>query len=221
MIRFYDGQAWLMQIIMFLTLGLLVFPSKVLPVIGAGLLISAFLIFVARPIGVFISLAFFKVNIRSKLFLSWVGLRGAVPIVFATYPMIAGLPKAELIFNLVFFISVSSVLLQGTTLSYIARLLHLDVPQKVKRRMGADIEIQDKEKSEMAEVIIEAGSPVNGKKIVTLDIPKAANIMTIKRGEKYLIPVGSTRLLAGDELMVLAEDKKTMELVYKALRVKE
>ncbi|MEJ0105153.1 MAG: potassium/proton antiporter [Bacteroidota bacterium] len=221
MIRFYDGQAWLMQIIMFLTLGLLVFPSKVLPVIGIGLLISAFLIFVARPIGVFVSLAFFKVNIRSKLFLSWVGLRGAVPIVFATYPMIAGLPKAELIFNLVFFISVSSVLLQGTTLSFIARLLHLDVPQKVKRRMGADIEIEDKEKSEMVEIVIDAASPVNGKKIVTLDIPKAANIMTIKRGEKYLIPVGSTRLLAGDKLQVLAEDKKTMQLVYDALHIKE
>ena len=103
LIKFYDGQAWLMQIILFLTLGLLVFPSRVLPLVGTGLAISAFLMFVARPIGVFTALAFFKTNRRSKLFISWVGLRGSVPIVFATYPLLAGIPKADLIFNLVFF----------------------------------------------------------------------------------------------------------------------
>jgi cell volume regulation protein A len=113
LVRFYDGQAWLMQIILFLTLGMLVFPSRVIPIIGTGLLIAAFLVFIARPIGVFISLAFAKTSIRSKLFISWVGLRGGVPIVFATYPMIAGLDKAGMIFNLVFFISITSVLLQG------------------------------------------------------------------------------------------------------------
>jgi cell volume regulation protein A len=195
MIKFYDGQAWLMQIIMFLTLGLLVFPSKVLEIAGAGLIISAFLIFIARPIGVFASLAFFKVNIRSKVFLSWVGLRGAVPIIFATYPMIAGLPKAETIFNLVFFISVTSVLLQGTTLSYIAKLLHVSVPKNVKRRMGVDMDI------------------------VTLGFPKAAHIMTIKRGDKYIVPVGSTKLLGGDKLLILAEDKKTLQKVYDTLQI--
>lgn len=121
--KFYEGQAWLMQIIMFLTLGLLVFPSHLIPVIGTGLMIAGFLIFIARPLGVFLSLSFFKIDIRSKLFLSWVGLRGAVPIVFATYPLIAGLPKAGFIFNLVFFISVTSVLIQGTTLSFVARIL--------------------------------------------------------------------------------------------------
>jgi cell volume regulation protein A len=99
-----------------------------------GLLISLFLILVARPLGVFISLAFFSTNFRSKVFLSWVGLRGGVPIVFATYPLIAGIEKADTIFNLVFFISVSSVLLQGTTLGFVAKLLHLDVPSKTRRR---------------------------------------------------------------------------------------
>lgn len=132
LIQFYDGIAWLMQIILFLTLGLLVFPSRVLSVIGPGLLISAFLIFVARPIGVFGALSIFRsaksrTDRPSKLFLSWVGLRGAVPIVFATYPMIAGLPESELIFNLVFFISVSSVLVQGTMLPAVARWLKLTV----------------------------------------------------------------------------------------------
>ena len=149
LIKFYDGQAWLMQIILFLTLGLLVFPSHVFPLIGMGLLISGFLMFVARPIGVFASLAFFKSNFRSKVFLSWVGLRGGVPIVFATYPLLAGIPKAGLIFNLVFFISITSVLLQGTTLSYMARLLHLTVPLKAKKRIGLDFESTDKIKSGM------------------------------------------------------------------------
>ena len=128
LIQFYDGIAWLMQIILFLTLGLLVFPSRVWAVAGSGLLISAFLILVARPIGVFGALLFFRTDRRSKLFLSWVGLRGAVPIVFATYPLIAGLPESDLIFNLVFFISVSSVLVQGTTLPVVARWLRLTVP---------------------------------------------------------------------------------------------
>ena len=103
LMRFYDGQAWLMQIVMFLTLGLLVFPSQIVPVIGPGVLISLFLIFIARPAAVLISLAFFKdLNIRKKLFISWVGLRGAVPIIFSTYPLIAGIPTAGNIFNLCF-----------------------------------------------------------------------------------------------------------------------
>ncbi len=92
--RFYDGQAWLMQIVMFLTLGLLVYPSQIVPVIGPGVLISLFLIFIARPVAVMISLAFFKdLNIRKKLFISWVGLRGAVPIIFSTYPLDSRYPN--------------------------------------------------------------------------------------------------------------------------------
>jgi len=220
MIKYYDGQAWLMQIIMFLTLGLLVFPSKIIPVIGSGLLISVFLMLVARPIGVFASLAFFKVNIRSRLFLSWVGLRGAVPIVFATYPMIAGLPKADTIFNLVFFISVTSVLLQGTTLSFVAKLLHVAVPENVRRRMGVDMDILDIEKSEMIEIVIEPGSALIGRKIVMLGVPKTVHIMAMKRGKKYIVPVGSTRLEAGDKLMVLAQDKKAMQTMYDILQIK-
>ena len=133
LIRFYDGQAWLMQIVMFLTLGLLVYPSRIVPIIGIGLLISAVLIFLARPIAVFFSLSFFKVKTRDKFFIAWVGLRGAVPIVFATYPLIAGLEKADMIFNLVFFISVTSVLIQGTTLPLIAKWLKVVVPKNVKQ----------------------------------------------------------------------------------------
>jgi cell volume regulation protein A len=217
--RFYDGQAWLMQIILFLTLGLLVFPSRIMPLVGMGLLISGFLIFVARPIGVFASLVFFKSNIRNKLFVSCVGLRGSVPIVFATYPLLAGIPKAELIFNLVFFISITSVLLQGTTLSYVARLLHVAVPASVKRRIGSDFELNDNIKSEMQEIILSEGSKAVGKRIVELPIPVTVNILAIKRSDVFIAPNGSTKLMANDILHVLAEDKHALDLLGHALDI--
>lgn len=219
LIKFYDGQAWLMQIILFITLGLLVFPSRIVPLIGMGLLISAFLIFVARPIGVFISLHFFKLNNRSKLFISWVGLRGSVPIVFATYPLLAGIPKAELIFNLVFFISITSVLLQGTTLSYVAKLLHVTLPLKVKRRVGLDFELTDNIKSEMKEIVIPEESKSIGKRIFELTTPATINILAIKRTGIYIYPNGSTKLLAEDILFVLAEDKNSVELFKQSLNI--
>jgi cell volume regulation protein A len=132
-LKMYDGLAWLMQIVLFLTLGLLVFPSQVFPYMGIGLLISLFLIIVARPVSVFLSLVFFKMKLRRRFYISWVGLRGAVPIVFATYPLLAGIDKANMIFNIVFFISVTSVLIQGTTLSIVAKWLNVALPEKAKK----------------------------------------------------------------------------------------
>lgn len=217
LIKFYDGQAWIMQIVLFLTIGLLVFPSRILPLFGMGLLISAFLIFVARPIGVFASLSFFKSNTRSKLFVSWVGLRGGVPIVFATYPVIAGIPKADLIFNLVFFISITSVLLQGTTLAYVARLLHVDVPAKAKRRVGLDFESSDAIKSEMREIMLAGHAKAAGKRIVELAIPPTVNILAIKRNNVFIAPNGSTRLAAGDILHVLAENRESLDALSRSL----
>jgi cell volume regulation protein A len=218
LIKFYDGQAWLMQIILFLTLGLLVFPSRVFPLVGMGLLISAFLIFVARPIGVFASLAFSKFNFRSKLFLSWVGLRGSVPIVFATYPLLAGFEKADLIFNLVFFISVTSVLLQGTTLSYVAKLLHVSVPGSLKRKVEFDFEAGDQIRSDMQKIVLADGSAAAGKRIVELNIPDKVNILALKRKDVFIAPNGSTKLLQGDVLYVLSEDKPSLELLDHALK---
>jgi cell volume regulation protein A len=221
MIRFYEGQAWLMQIILFLTLGLLVFPSQVMAVAGYGLLISAFLILVARPVGVFASLLFFRSNVRNKLFLSWVGLRGAVPIVFATYPMIAGLEKSNMIFNLVFFISVTSVLLQGTTLSYVARLLHVVLPDKVKRRDLSGVEYFDKVKGTMKELVITESSSAVGKRIVELHIPYAVHIMAIRRENHYIQPIGSTKISAGDVLYLLADDENALTPVLKSWNVNQ
>src|SRR5882757_580173 len=217
LIQFYDGIAWLMQIILFLALGLLVFPSKVWAVAGDGLLISAFLILVARPIGVFGSLFFNKANRRSKLFLSWVGLRGAVPIVFATYPMIAGLAQSDMIFNLVFFIAITSVLVQGTTLPAVAKMLHLTVPGRAKRRSGSDLEFIDPTMSVREEVLLPHHSNVNGRRIVEIDFPKTAKILLIIRGKDYITPVGSTVLRGDDKLLVLAENDKAFLLAITSL----
>lgn len=217
LIRFYDGQAWLMQIILFLTLGLLVFPSQVVPLIGPGLLISGFLIFIARPIGVFAALSFFRINIRSRIFMSWVGLRGGVPIVFATYPLLAGIAKSDLIFNLVFFISVTSVVLQGTTLPFVAKLLHVAVPAKAKRRIGFDFEQTDNIKAEMVELTVPEESRAVGKRIVELGVPATVNILAVKRSKVYIAPNGSTKLHANDVLTVLAEDKTALEQLSQAL----
>jgi potassium/hydrogen antiporter len=209
-IKFFDGMAWLMQIVLFLTLGLLVFPSRMLPVIGMGLAISLFMIFVARPISVFASLAFFKLNNRSKLFISWVGLRGAVPIVFATYPLIAGIEKADIIFHIVFFISVTSVVLQGTTLPIMARWLHVAVPEKVKRRTPLDLELSESVKSELIEIDLPENSPKAGKPIVELGFPKTALIVMINRNGRYLTPNGATVLEPADKLLILAENKDAL-----------
>lgn len=222
LMRFYDGQAWLMQIVMFLTLGLLVYPKQIVPIMGEGILISAFLILVARPLAVFTALAFAKdMNFRKKLFISWVGLRGAAPIVFATYPLLAHIEYATTIFHLVFFISVSSVLLQGTTLPYIAKWLHVNVPQKIKRNFPLDIELKGDIKSELVEMDIPEDSPAAGRPVVDLDLPKSAFIVLIHRTGKYFTAGGDTVLEAGDHLLLMADSKETVSRIYQSFGVRE
>ncbi len=210
-LRFFDGIAWLMQILMFLTLGLLVFPSQIVPVMGVGFLIALFLIFVARPLGVWASLYFFRFNTREKLFVSWVGLRGAVPIVFATYPMIAGLEKSNLIFNVVFFIVFASIALQATTLSKVAKWLHLAVPERLKRKSLLDIELSDDFKNALIELDLPLDSPVHGKKIVDLNFPKTSLIVLINRMNRFITPNGSTELKSGDKLMIMMNSEQEVQ----------
>jgi cell volume regulation protein A len=128
LLHFHDGLAWLMQIAMFLTLGLLVFPSRLWPVAGVSLIIALCLMLVARPLAVFASLIPSALSWREKVFVSWVGLRGAAPIILATFPSLAGLPEADLIFHTVFFVVLTSVLLQGASIAAAARLLSVDAP---------------------------------------------------------------------------------------------
>ncbi len=217
-LKMFDGLAWLMQIVLFLTLGLLVFPSEIIPYMGIGLLISVFLIVIARPIGVFLSLLFFKMKLRRRFYISWVGLRGAVPIVFATYPLLAGIDKANMIFNIVFFISVTSILIQGTTLSVIAKWLHVGLPEKAKKLNATDLLLEENPKAEMKELLITSDCYAVDKKIVELGFPKNAIIAMIKRDDSYIIPNGLTVIEEKDTLIVLADRPQIFEEVYKTLK---
>ncbi len=217
--RMFDGLAWLMQIVLFLTLGLLVFPSQVLPVVGIGIFVSVFLIFIARPLSVFISLMFFKMKMRRRWYISWVGLRGAVPIVFATYPLLAGIEKANMIFNIVFFVSLSSVLVQGTTLSLVAKWLRVALPGTAKVISPVDAFLNDGAKSNIREIVIPETNHSVGKRIVDLKFPKRAIIAMVSRNGKFLTPNGATEIEANDMLIILTEDKKTLENVYESLQI--
>ncbi|WP_129673897.1 potassium/proton antiporter [Candidatus Chloroploca sp. Khr17] len=202
-LRFHDGIAWLMQIAMFLTLGLLVFPSQLIPVAGSGLLLALFLAFVARPLSVFASLIWFRRGPAEILMVSWAGLRGAVPIVMATFPLIAGVPHAGMIFNLVFFIVLVSVLLQGMTISHVARWLKLnaDRPRPPETQTYVpDVSLR----SRMLDIVVPADSSVVNKSLIQLDLPRGLLVVQIQRGEELLIPNGGTVLLPDDHLLVLA-----------------
>ncbi|MCB4808348.1 potassium/proton antiporter [Tamlana sp. 62-3] len=218
-LKMYDGLAWLMQIVLFLTLGLLVFPKQIIPYMGIGLLISVFLIVIARPVGVFLSLMFFKMKLRRRFYISWVGLRGAVPIVFATYPLLAGIDKANMIFNIVFFISVSSVLIQGTTLSIVAKWLHVALPEKVKKLTANDLLLTENPKAQMKEITVTANCFAVNKKIVELGFPKNAIIAMIIRNNSYITPNGTTEIRAEDTLIVLADKLEVFEEVNKTLQI--
>ncbi len=220
-LKSFDSFAWLMQIVLFLTLGLLVFPSQIIPVIGIGLMVSLFLIIVARPLSVFISLAPFKTDFRSKAFFSWIGLRGAVPIVFATYPLLAGAEKANMIFDIVFFVSITSVLIQGTTLPKIAEWLKLTLPEELKKRTKTDLELSDSIKSLLTEIKIPKNSPVAGKQIVQLGLPPTTLISFILRNGKYITPGGSTIIEENDTLYVLSENKNSLSEVFECLSINQ
>lgn len=215
--KVFDGLAWLMQIVLFLTLGLLVFPSEVLPYIGIGLLISLFLMFVARPVGVFISLLPFRMKMRRRFYISWVGLRGAVPIVFATYPLLAGIDKANMIFNIVFFISVTSVLIQGTSLSIVAKWLKVALPEQAKPLSETDKLIVELPKSSLQEISVSPDCFAVDKRIVDLEFPKSAFIVMIKREGEYIRPGGSTVIKANDVLVILADKQEEIALVNDCL----
>jgi len=212
LVRFFDGLAWLAQITMFLTLGLLAFPSHIVPVIGVGLLVSAFLMFFARPLSVFLSLSLAKLNVREKALVSWVGLRGAVPIILATFPLIAGLPDAELIFNIVFFIVITSALLQGWTIPLAARLLHLDAPLDRKRRYPIEFAPVEGVDTELVDLIVPYNAAVSGKSIVELGLPPDSLVVLISRDDSYVVPSGGTVLQESDTILVLVNRNNLPEV---------
>lgn len=212
LIRFFDGLAWLGQIAMFITLGLLVFPSHLVEVLLTGLIISAFLMFIARPASVFISLAFSNYNWREKALVSWVGLRGAVPIILATFPMLAGVMHAEIIFNIVFFIVLTSALLQGWSLASVAKFFKLDLPLKIKKRYPIEFNPVEGTDTELIDFIVPFNSLIAGKSLVELDFPNDSRVVLIWRNETSIVPSGGTILEEGDTLLILV-NKNNLERI--------
>lgn len=210
LLRFHDALAWLMQIIMFLALGLLVYPSRLLSVAGVALLAALFLMFVARPIGVAITLLPFRLPVRDQTLVAWVGLRGAVPIILATYPRVAGLPQAELIFDIVFFVVLTSVLIQGTSLTPVARWLKVTAALPPVRRPPLELTPDDRLKSELAELIVLPDAPAVGRQVLELGLPKGALIVLIGREGEHIVPDGNTVLESCDRLLLLA-DKEVLD----------
>ena len=217
LLRFFDGLAWLGQISMFLTLGLLVFPSHLLPIAGIGIILSVVLMFVARPIAVFISLAFTKMSINEKVFVSWVGLRGAVPIILATFPLLAGVKYADLIFSIVFFIVLTSALLQGWSLTNVAKLLKLDAPFVKKVKSPIEFESKQGDENDLFDFYIAENSGVVGKTVVEIGLPKESLIVLINRNEQYVVPRGGTIIESGDILLILANKKIISEIKTKLI----
>ena len=202
---FLDGMTWMVQIVMFVALVLLVNPHEMLKVAPVALLIGVFMILAGRPLAVFLTLApFRKISLASKTYISWVGLRGAVPIIFATYPVIAEVEGSSLIFNIVFFITLLSLVIQGSSITFAARKLKLDLPvPDDDNKFGIEV---PEEAGKLAEVTLTEETLKIGDTLKEVKLPEGMLVMMIKRGDKFIVPNGSVKLHAGDRLLIISEN---------------
>ena len=209
---FFDGYTWLFQIVMFISLGLLVNPHEMLDVVETGLLVGVFMILVARPVSVFLCLApFRKITVKGKLYVSWVGLRGAVPIIFATYPLVAGLENAGMIFNTVFFITIVSLLVQGTTVSSMANVLGLSTELEED---SFGIDMPDEVKAQLTEKEVRPDWLVHGNRMRDIRLDANTLVMMIRRGDDYIVPKGDTELRPGDKVLCITGEKARLPEDY-------
>jgi cell volume regulation protein A len=206
--RFHDGIAWMSQIGMFVILGLLVSPYDLISLIVPGLLVSLVLILVARPVSVFVGLLPFRFPLRERLYISWVGLRGSVPIVLATFPWMAGLENADFFFNIAFFIVLVSLLVQGSTIGAAARLLHLRVPQTTARVNRVDIDLPGQRGYEVVSYRLAPNSRLVGIKPKNLPIADVSRVICVARGGQVLHYRDWGELKPGDYVSLLAEQKE-------------
>jgi cell volume regulation protein A len=212
--RFSEGFAWMMQILMFVILGLLVFPSDLFTwdVSLKGIFLSVILMFIARPAAVYLSTINTRYTNNEKLFLSWAGLKGAVPIVLATFPMLAGMEDSQLIFNVVFFVVLTSCLIQGTTITNLADKLGLTGPAKAAPMHSLELVSLGKAQAEMIEYEMEADAAIVGQPLLHIPFPDGALVNAIIRNDSLITPDGSTVIQPGDFLYILTSKKSKQQL---------
>ena len=218
---FFDGFTWLMQIVMFLTLGLFVNSDELLQpeVLILGCSVGFFLILVARPLSVFACLLpFRKFTARARLYISWVGLRGAVPILFAIYPMMDDVEYADLLFNVVFLSTIISLLVQGTTVSGMANLLGLAYEE---RESAFDVNMHEDMKSVLTEVEVNESMLESGHTLKDIVLPENTLVMMICRDGEYFVPQGKTELRLGDKLLVISDRGEELESTYREMGIDE
>src|SRR5690554_1258305 len=220
-LNFFDGLAWMFQLIMFLTLGLLVHPHELTSIILPGLIISFLMIFFARPLTVFLCLLpFRKMQFKDKAYVSWVGLRGAVPIIFAIYPLVENVPHARLIFNIVFFCTLISLIVQGTSLPLIARWLNLaEKPRQIKKMRNFDVDFSDDIKSVMTEIEITAKILEKGNLLMDLSLPDNTLAVMVNREGNYFVPTGQTILKEKDKLLIITDNHEALIKTYRNLGI--
>jgi potassium/hydrogen antiporter len=209
---FHAGLAWVSQIALFFTLGLLVFPSELGDVIGDGLLLAIVLTLVARPLATFLTTAPAGYSVREMTLVSWSGLRGALPMVFATFPVIEGIPKAELFFNLVFFVVITSALIQGATIDPLARRLGLTTRQPAVPRPLMEVGTIRRLGAEVLEFPVRDDDALVGRLVNELGLPRDALVNVIVRSDEALLPRGSTEVVAGDRLHIVVREKARGEV---------
>jgi potassium/hydrogen antiporter len=212
--RFSEGFAWMMQISMFVILGLLVFPSELftLDIAAKGILLSVILILVARPIAVYLSTLKMNYSYKEVIFLSWAGLKGAVPIVLATFPLLANVDGSHLLFNVVFFVVLTSCLVQGSTITILAEKLGLVGPKKTEPIHSLELVSLGKADAEMFEYEMEEDAVIVGKTLLEIPFPEGALVNAIIRNDELITPIGSTVIKAGDFLYILSSRKNKQQL---------
>ncbi|MBO5306848.1 MAG: potassium/proton antiporter [Lentisphaeria bacterium] len=215
--RFTDGLAWLMQVALFTALGLLVNPHELLDyrIWLGGIVLSLVLMFVARPAAVFLCTSFFNFSIREKTLISWVGLRGAAPIVLATFPLVKDVENAGLMFNMVFFLVLSSVILQGRTLMPMARWLKLDSPLNDRSRAPLELEHTDEISGETHEFDVTGNSSAIDKTLAELNLPHTVLVMLIRRNKKFILARGNTKIHLGDGMLMMGDRECLQEVASK------
>lgn len=219
-LRFFDGFSWLSQLAMFLTLGLLVNPHELVPVLIPGLIVSFVMIFVSRPLSVLLCLLPFKMPFRNRVFVSWVGLRGAVPIIFAIMTLAADVPHARLLFNIVFVCTLVSLIVQGTSLPLMARWLSVvENPKALHKPTHFDIDLPDEIKSVATEIVVTSSMLADGNRIMDIGIPENTLVIMIKRDNGFFVPTGKTPLMVNDKMLVITDDNDMKSQRWQNLNV--